>query len=244
MIPVESPFAPGAVMFPTGVTPRFHEFYDSLASLHVPEGCARLRLGGPDCDTNRNRALRVLPDEARWVFFLDDDQSFSPDTLMRLLYTMYGSHGIDAVTGLYTKKKPPFSPVLFKTNPPGSELTFGRFTLDELAEIRRTSGPVIRVGACGGGMLLVKRETLDLIGDPWFSPGPGRGWGGDIGFCGAMLHSGLKLFADLGVAVGHVVPSAVTPIWDEAKQEWSMKFEFGDGSFLMSASHFQEPARA
>lgn len=234
MIPVESPYPPGAVMFPTGMTPRFHEFYDSLEFLHAPEETARMRLGGPDCDTNRNKALRVLPASARWVLFLDDDQAFEVDVLMRLLATMYSRTDVDAITGLYVKKVPAFEPVLYKHTPDGPH-TLTRLTYPELAAARK-AGPIMRVAACGGGMLLAKRETLDAIGDPWFSPGPGRAWGGDLSFGAAMLQKGLQLWADLSIPVGHSMPSTLTPIFDGGV--WYISFKLGGQSFRIPVDQF------
>ena len=238
MIPVTSPFPPGLIVIVTGMIPRFHEFVDSFDALHVPDGTCKIRRGGPDCDTNRNVSIRMMPPESKWALFLDDDQEFASDTLMRLLYGLYENPGIDALTGWYVRKTPPFGPVLFKVNQPGSAQTFDRLTYRELAEARK-HGPLFQIGACGGGMLLMRREALDRIGDPWFSPGPGRQWGGDLGLGGAMLHSGMKLFADLSIPVGHTMPAVITPEWDEAEQQWYVRFSFGGKGFRIPASQFK-----
>lgn len=247
MIPVESPFPPGAVVVPTGVTPRFHEFYDSLGVLLVPEESARLRLGGPDCDTNRNRALRNLSDETRWVLFLDDDQTFGSDILIRMLDTMYGRQGVDALTGWYTKKTPPFPPILFRDSVQDDGPAFDRLTLNDVVKAKK-SGQLLKVSACGGGILLVKRETLDAIqsvdpnGNPtWFIPGPGRAWGGDVGFGKALKDKGLNLWCDLTISVGHCMAAVITPEWDG--DELNIKFAFGDRSFSLPARLFPEKAQ-
>ena len=237
MVPVACAFPPGAVIVPTGIAPRFHEFYDSLDLLLVPEGSARMRLGGPDCDTNRNRALRNLPHEARWVFFLDDDQTFEQDILVRMLETMQGMPGIDALTGWYTKKTPPFPPIIFEDSPEGSDVAFDRIMLTDVIE-RKKKGPLHQISACGGGILLVKREALDAIGDPWFTPGPARKWGGDIGFGKSMKDHGLKLWVDLSLPVGHCMPAVITPVWEGDKLNF--KFSFGDKSFSLSSTLFPE----
>jgi len=237
MVPVECAFPPGAVIVPTGIAPRFHEFYDSLDLMLVPEGSARMRLGGPDCDTNRNRALRNIPPEAQWAFFLDDDQTFDQDILVRMLETMYGMPGIDALAGWYVKKTPPFPPIIFADAPMDSEVAFDRLMLSDVVEAKKRS-PLLQIAACGGGILLVKREALDKIGDPWFTPGPGRQWGGDIGFGKSMKDHGLKLWADLALPVGHCMPAVITPVWDG--DNLSFKFSFGDKSFSLSSTLFPE----
>lgn len=244
MVPVECGFPPGAVMFPTGITPRFNEFYDSLDLLLVPEESDRMRLGGPDCDTNRNRALRNLSKEARWVFFLDDDQKFPQDILIRMLTTMYGMPGIDALTGWYTKKTPPFPPIIFRDSPPDDEYAFDRMMLTDVIEAHK-KGPLHQIAACGGGILLMKRETLDAIETKdanntptWFVPGPGRAWGGDLGIGNMMKDKGLKLWCDLSLPVGHCMPSVITPVWDGEKL--NLKFSFGDKSFQLDSALFPE----
>lgn len=244
MVPVECGFPPGAVIFPTGVTPRFHEFYDSLDLLLVPEGSARLRLGGPDCDTNRNRAIRNLPEEAKWAFFIDDDQVFDGFALIRMLTTMYGLPHVDALTGWYTKKTPPFAPIIFSEANVEGEPEFSRWTLNDVIAAKK-KGAVHQIAACGGGMLLVKRETLDAVqesdlnGNPiWFVPGPGRQWGGDIGFGDAMRAKGKKLWVDLTMPVGHCMAAVITPEWDGDKLNF--RFSFGDNSFSLPSTSFPE----
>jgi hypothetical protein len=244
MVPVECSLPPGAVIFPTGVTPRFHEFYDSLDLLLVPEGSARLRLGGPDCDTNRNRALRNLPEEAKWAFFLDDDQTFDNFILIKMLHTMYEFPNVDALTGWYTKKTPPFAPILFRDSTDAGAPEFERMMLTDVIEAKK-NGPMLKISACGGGVLLVKRETLDAVqvddlnGKPiWFVPGPGRQWGGDLGFGAAMKRKGLNLWADLSQPVGHCMATVITPVWDG--DDLNFKFSFGDNSFSIPSKFFPE----
>ena len=238
MVPVECGFPPGAVIVPTGVTPRYHEFYDSLDLMLVPEGSARLRLGGPDCDTNRNRALRNLPEEARWALFLDDDQTFDAEILIRMLTTMRGLPQADALTGWYTKKTPPFAPIIFRDSPAdATDYAFDRMMLTDVIEAKK-KGPLLKISACGGGILLVKRETLDRIGDPWFTPGPARQWGGDIGFGKSLKDHGLQLWCDLSMPIGHSMPAVITPEWDG--DALNFRFSFGDKSFSLSSTLFPE----
>ncbi len=237
MVPVECPFGPGAVIFPTGITPRFNEFYDSLDILLVPEGSSRLRLGGPNCDEGRNRALRLIDPETRWVLFLDDDQAFDSDILIRMLSRMHSRPDIDALTGWYVKKTPPFSPVLFGELIDDPNFLYGQLTLDELIEAKKKND-LVQVSATGGGMLLVKRETLDKVGDPWFVPGPARNWGGDIGFCDLLEKRGLKLWCDLTLGVGHSMPCTITPVWRDGALR--IKFSFGDSHFEVDSKKFPD----
>lgn len=235
MIPVQnSGFPPGWIVIPTGMTPRFVEFWDSISLLKVPDGTGRSRNSGPDCDSNRNRAIRTMltQPQAEWAFFVDDDQEFQQDVLMNMLDIMYEAN-FDVLTGLYTRKTPPFQPVLFREVERTAET---RMTTTELSEIR-SRGNVVKVGACGAGCLLVKRKVLERVFTEsangtkyWFTPGPNRSYGGDIGFCKLLKKAGVDIYAWLE-GIGHVMPSVIRLVWSEEGQKWQLEFTFGGRGF-------------
>lgn len=230
MIPVQnSKFPPGWIIVPTGILPRFIEFWDALDLLRVPEGTGRSRNSGPDCDSNRNRGIRVVlaGTEAQWVLFLDDDQEFDSYTLMDMLERMY-TLDLPVLTKLYVRKTPPFQPVLFEDADAPAQT---RINYTKLTELRKEN-EVQQIGACGGGCLLVRRNVLEQLTDPWFNPGPGRSYGGDIGFCRKLKAAGIPLHAWLA-PVGHNMPSTITPRWNEAEQRWQIEFLFGGKGFLL-----------
>src|SRR5690349_3364538 len=197
-----------------------------MDTLKIPALTGKARNSGPDCDSNRNRGIREFlaqPAELEWAFFTDDDQVFEPGTLVdEMLPLLYDHEGIDVLTKLYVRKTPPFQPVLF-----GDAYAAGstRITFSELAEMRKQSELHI-VGACGGGCLLVRRAVLEQLSDPWFNPGPGRSFGGDIGFCRKLKDAGIPLYALLR-GVGHLMPTSIAPVWNEATESWQLEFLFG-----------------
>ena len=241
MIPVQgSKFPPGWIVTPTGMVPRFLEFWDSVEALRAPEGTGRGRNSGPDCDSNRNRSIRTMLTQttAAWALFLDDDQEFGPDTLMNMLEIMYNTQGIDVkvLTALYTRKTPPFQPVLFGDPYQTIET---RMTTTELSALRK-QGNLVKVGGCGAGCLLVKREVLESVYTEnengtkyWFSPGPNRMFGGDIGFCRLLKDSNVDVYAWLE-PVGHIMPSVIRLVWSDELQTWQLEFTFGGAGFRVN----------
>lgn len=240
MIPVQdSGLPPGWIVIPTGMTPRFIEFWDSISLLKVPDGTGRGRNSGPDCDSNRNRNIRTMlsQTDAQWAFFVDDDQEFPQDTLMTMLKIMYnGPVPIDVLTGTYIRKTPPFQPVLFGDADHTAET---RFTISQLSEYRK-QGHIVQVGACGAGCLLVKRHVLESVyqASPngtkyWFVPGPYRMFGGDIGYCQMLKAAGVNIYAWLE-GIGHIMPSVLKLVWDEAQGAYQLEFTFSGKGFRVN----------
>jgi hypothetical protein len=218
------------------MTPRFIEFWDGANTLRIPDGTGWLRYGGPDCDSNRNRAIRTLLEqpEPQWAFFVDDDQEIEPDILINLLDVMYSELSLSVVTGLYVRKTPPFQPVLFGS---AVDTAKSRLTYTQLNALR-AKGNIVKVEACGGGCLLVRREVLANVyttlpnGDKaWFVPGPGRSFGGDIGFSRLLKTANIDIYAFIESGVGHLMPCSIKPSWNEKLQRWMISFTFGGKGF-------------
>lgn len=237
MIPVQnSGYPPGWIVIPTGMTPRFLEFWDSAGALKVPDGTGWSRYGGPDCDSNRNRSIRTMLSvpEPQWAFFLDDDQELEPNCLMDMLSVMYSEHNIDVLTGLYVRKTLPFQPVLFSE---AFDTAKSRYTYTKLNEIR-ANGNLVKIEACGGGCLLVRRTVLENVhstlasGDKvWFVPGPGRSFGGDIGFSRMLKQHCVDMYAYIEDGIGHLMPCAIKPVWNNTLNRWRLRFSFGGQGF-------------
>lgn len=234
-----SNFPPGYIIVPTGVVPRFVEFYDALETLKVPEGTGRYRNSGPDCDSNRNRGVAKLLEAddgtLEWIAFLDDDQKFHPDLLMKMLGAMY-EHNLDVLTPLYLRKIPPFDPVWFgKIGDDGGEQ---RLDLIDLARARK-EGHIIPIDGLGAGFLVVRKRVFEQIEQPWFNPGPGRAYGGDVGFSQKLKKAGIQAYG-LMEGIGHIMPCIITPVWNEETSTWQVEFMFGYKGFVIDAPTLQE----
>ena len=98
--------------------------------------------------------------KADWILWLDTDMTFPPDILARMLKRLEEDNTLEAVTGLYTWKKPPFMPHVYSrlNKKSGKFAMAGSFPLKE---------PFIVEGA-GYGCLFIKATMYPDNMRPWF----------------------------------------------------------------------------
>ena len=88
-------------------------FCQSLAMLQKVGECTLAMKAGSLIYTSRNDlATNAVQSDLDYVFWMDSDMSFPPDTLVRMMDTLQ-KHDLDILTGLYFRRVPPYSPVLF-----------------------------------------------------------------------------------------------------------------------------------
>ncbi len=103
-LPPAAAWPPGTVAVPTAQDLlRYPQFAIALASLELPPGSRIVLQPGVNVAQGRTRLLEQAVGD--WVLFLDDDQTFPPDLLRRLL-----AEGRDVVAALTVKKAPPWDP--------------------------------------------------------------------------------------------------------------------------------------
>jgi hypothetical protein len=94
-----------------------------------------------------------------WLLMLDTDTSFEADFAARLVATMC-RFNLDVVTGIYSFKRPPHSPVLYMLNSEtGMHEPVRSWTPTDPAK----ESDVFPIDAAGGGCLLVRRRVFDRI---------------------------------------------------------------------------------
>ena len=103
-------------------------FVQSLALLEKIGECSLVMKSGSLIYTSRNDiATYAIETEADYVFWLDSDMVFKPDTLKRMMKTLQ-ENDLDILTGLYFRRVPPYSPVLFdQLDLDGEVCTFSEF---------------------------------------------------------------------------------------------------------------------
>ena len=157
----------------------------------------------------RNNLAKTAVDlGADWVFWLDSDMVFPPDTLQRMLKTCK-EKDIDFLTGVYFRRVAPFTPVLFKEmSDDGHEAEeFKEIPKDELFEVR----------ACGFGCVLMKTNVIvDVFSTHMNMFTPSEGSGEDISFCIRARQCGYKVIADPTIPLGHVGHAVITRQYWEA----------------------------
>lgn len=175
------------------------QFCQSLALLEKTGDCMLSMKAGSLIYTARNDlATQSVKEDVDYVFWLDSDMVFAPDTLVRMLKTVQ-ENDIDILTGLYFRRVPPFSPVIFDRLDikPNGVCSFSSFETipDHLFE----------VGGCGFGCVLMTPEVfmsvLSRHGN-MFSPIGNNGE--DVAFCWRARNCGYKIYCDPSIICGHV----------------------------------------
>ncbi len=155
-------------------------------------------------------ARRLLTDKAlstpsvTHLMWIDDDMSFAPDALERLL-----SWDLPIVGGLCHNRRDPYHPILGKHMDPawGNGDGVVGFLYDHPPDAR------VEVDATGGAFLLVKRVVFEAITEKF---GYGKWWAPiddqseDFSFCERARAAGFKVHVDTGLEVGHLAEVMIT----------------------------------
>lgn len=203
----------GRVMVTADEAGRFSRFAICMQALETPPGTRTTWLIGNDIAGNRNQGCASLEDGDDWVWFIDDDHTFPPDILHRLL-----AHNVDIVAPLVLRRVSPFLPVACGMN--GEHLDLSRYDRGELAEVEHT----------GSSGMLIRRRALERVAEPWFELG--NGISEDVNFCRKARAEGLSVFVDLSLWMTHLTVAAVRAFWHEDLGRWMTGFDFADGTKL------------
>ena len=137
-----------------------------------------------------------------YVLWLDSDMVFAPNTLVKMVRDLE-QNDLDIVTGLYFRRNPPFTPVLFdELKRDGDAISWSEF-----AEI--PSG-LFEVGGCGFGCVLMRAEVLQKVQETCgllFAPIGNNGE--DVAFCIRARECGYKIYCDPEVKCGHVAHTVI-----------------------------------
>jgi len=192
----------GAIGVPTSEQGRWSGFWQCLEELDRPADTKVLHVRGSSPARNRNViAQTALEGGAEWVFWLDDDLTFRPDTLTRLL-----ARSVDVVCGLSLRRQPPFLPLWLHTNHPGDLRGFYHGPFD---------GPdLVGLEACTSGGFLTRRRVLEAVAQPMWTLGqmgvPDE-WTDDLDFCRKVREAGIPIWGDPTVRLGHLTSLEVWP---------------------------------
>lgn len=140
----------------------------------------------------RNKlSKRVIDEDFDYLFFVDDDMTFKPDTLKKLI-----SDDKDVVTGLCFMRGKPHRPALYDK---------------DCNYIDSIKNGLFEVGYCGGACLLIKREVLERV---WKNEKtfflPTKGLGEDLAFCKRVQKTPYTIWCDPDVKCGHMTSYEIT----------------------------------
>lgn len=152
----------------------------------------------------RNRLLQTAKkigvDRILW---LDSDMQIPIDALQMLSKDI--DNGCEIVSGLYFRRKPPFTPVIFK------ECCVHRLEDNRLEPTAKNyddypKDSVFQVAAFGFGCTLMTMDAANRVTDelgllPFM---PSAGFGEDLSFCMRASHVGIQLWCDSRVKCGHI----------------------------------------
>lgn len=175
------------------------QFCQSLALLQKVGECTLTMQAGSLIYTSRNNlATKAIQAEADYVLWLDSDMVFAPDTLARMLDTAV-ERDIDILTGLYFRRVPPYSPVLF------DRLDIKKNDVCSWSEFETIPEELFEVGGCGFGCVLVNTEVFLSVQSQFnnmFSPLGNNGE--DVAFCWRARQCGYKIWCDPSIICGHI----------------------------------------
>lgn len=171
------------------------EYINSILKLKKPQGTEILHV--PLCLVYVARDMIIdyaIQGDFTHVMFIDSDMVFNSDLILKLV-----EHDKDIVSGLAFKRKPPYSPCIFKKLKIG-ELGEG---ICEIYEDYQSG--LNEVEGVGMACCLIKTEVFKKIrasGQQCFTPI--KGLGEDFAFCVRARQQGFKIFADTSLKVGHM----------------------------------------
>lgn len=178
-------------------------FCQSLAQLEKVGDCSLMMKSGSLVYTARDDiATRTITSDFDYVFWLDSDMVIKPDTLVRMMDTLQ-KNDYDILSGLYFRRVPPYSPVLFKKlEMDGASCIHEEF--DTLPD------EIFEVAGCGFGCVLMRTDVfLDVQSKHGAMFAPIGSNGEDVSFCMRARECGFKIYCDPSVICGHVGYSVV-----------------------------------
>ena len=170
-------------------------------------------MSGANIVNARNQTVRVFLDnhDAEWLFLVDSDMVFDPDTLDRLVDAA-DPHERPIVGGLYFGQwvgsgQPQVFPQLFHWREDGLHRATA-WPTDEL----------YAVGGTGAGCLLIHRRVLEELRTqhpepwPWFQETRigDQPISEDLTFCMRAIKAGFPIYVHTGIEAGHVKPHILT----------------------------------
>lgn len=178
-------------------------FAQSLSTLEKIGECKLAMKSGSLIYTSRNSlAMMAIQMDADFVFWIDSDMVFKSDTLIRMMDTLK-KNDLDILTGLYFRRVPPYSPVLFDKLEQNGEIT-------EFSEFNKIPDELFEVGGCGFGCVLMKTDVFFDVQSKFgnmFAPMGNNGE--DVAFCIRARECGYKIYCDPSIVCGHVGYSVI-----------------------------------
>lgn len=168
------------------------ETFKSIYDLEIPEGYETTfqTFYGYRVDQVRNLIADWVVRGFDYLFAVDHDITFAPDTLKKML-----AHDVDVVSGVYRQRVPEQKIEIY-------DLNQVRMKMEDLDK------PLVQIGGCGFGCVLVKKVVLTQIGYPQFEYHPALDHNNTISedndFCRKVTNAGYFIWCDPTIKCGHI----------------------------------------
>lgn len=154
-------------------------------------------------DSRNKLAERAINSDCDYILWLDSDMTFMPDTL-DIMVKELEDNNYEMLAGMYYRRRPPFTPTLFKELRIMPTGTVAR-EFDEIPE------EIFEVAGCGFGCVLMKRNVLwNVLCQHGYMFSPIDNVGEDLSFCWRARMCGHKIYCDPTIALGHEIRTTIT----------------------------------
>jgi cellulose synthase/poly-beta-1,6-N-acetylglucosamine synthase-like glycosyltransferase len=177
---------------------------------------------GQAIDVGRNALIRqFMRSKLDYLLMHDSDATWHPGAIQRLM-----DRNLPVVTGVIFKRNLPTVPTIGKDMGP-SALSDGSHlysfagtinTINQVVKEYKIGGDtrnelllpanqelVQEIDGAGAHFMLIRRDVLEKMPDPWYECTSGPNAGEDFDFCRKVQRAGFKLCCDFSVFTGHVL---------------------------------------
>lgn len=180
------------------------QFCQSLATLRkTVETHIVFQIGSLIYNSRNYLAGMAIKGGYDYTFWLDSDMVFAPETLEYMISVLEGKN-LDILSGLYFRRQPPFTPVVF-----------GKLDIDDKGCHWEDYGDIpeslFECEGIGFGCVLMRTEIFVAVFNKFGNPfTPLVGVGEDLSFCWRARELGYKVHVDPHILLGHVGYQLVT----------------------------------
>ena len=185
---------------------------DRHSFLGEGENIGQFIIQGHVLTLQRNECIRNM--DGDWIIFIDDDMTWQPDAIRRLVETQR-KYDLDMVGGLCFQRGDPYQPTLYMRERPDE----GNYVF--LEDWERDN--VVEVDATGMAFVLITRRLLEAIAGefpdrntrskgrpPSYFRWDEKGFGEDMTFCQDAKKAGGRIFVDTSIKTGHIGEITIT----------------------------------
>jgi hypothetical protein len=202
---------------------RYSQFTQTLLTAQAPPDTRITWASSCSITGNLNAVTEMaLETGSDYLWILGDDHIIPKPLLMQLL-----AHAVPIVAPMCVMRAPPYQATVFTR------------TANGLYEFRQLEGGrqgLIEVDACGNAGMLIHRDVLLKMPEPWWEGGkidPSK-LTEDLYFCEKARALGFPVYVDTEHNIGHITSVSLWPSWKDdgrlgAKVAVSGNYVYDDG---------------